>query len=84
MAWNPALFSGKTGLRNRRISFLLPGLFLLNARAQFRLISGETSLKVAFRVSNLLNSRYRDYLDRQRYFADALGRNASLSLGLEF
>lgn len=30
-------------------------------------------------VENLFNTSYRDYLNRQRYFADALGRNFTLS-----
>lgn len=35
-------------------------------------------LKAEVRVSNLLNARYRDYLDRFRYFLDAPGRNLQL------
>ncbi len=30
-------------------------------------------------VENLLNTKYRDYLNRQRYFADALGRNITVA-----
>ena len=30
-------------------------------------------------IENLTNTRYRNYLDRQRYFADAIGRNFILS-----
>jgi len=30
-------------------------------------------------IENLLNTTYRDYLNRQRYFADAIGRNFTLS-----
>ena len=39
------------------------------------------SLKPKFRVGieNIFNTSYRDYLNRQRYFADALGRNFTLS-----
>ncbi len=32
-------------------------------------------VKVFIKLENLLNSRFREYLNRQRYFADELGRN---------
>jgi iron complex outermembrane receptor protein len=35
-------------------------------------------------AQNLLNTRYRDYLDRQRYFADATGRNIELRISYEW
>ena len=37
--------------------------------------------KPQFRIGaeNIFNTSYRDYLNRQRYFADALGRNLTLS-----
>ena len=35
-------------------------------------------------AQNLLNTRYRDYLDRQRYFADAVGRNLELRVSMEW
>ncbi|MDZ7878699.1 MAG: TonB-dependent receptor [Saprospiraceae bacterium] len=35
-------------------------------------------------VDNLLNQVYRDYLDRMRYFSDAVGRNISLKLKSNF
>ena len=39
------------------------------------------NFKPKFRVGfeNIFNTSYRDYLNRQRYFADALGRNFTLS-----
>ena len=36
------------------------------------------------KVDNLFNVSYRDYLNRQRYFADDLGINCSIGLGLKF
>lgn len=36
------------------------------------------------KTDNLLNVAYRDYLNRQRYFADDLGINISLGLGFKF
>jgi iron complex outermembrane receptor protein len=42
------------------------------------------SLSTSLRVDNLLNTSYRSYTDRLRYFSDAMGRNISLSISLEF
>lgn len=42
------------------------------------------NLKADIGVSNLFNQRYREYLNRLRYFSDALGRNFSLSLSYRF
>jgi len=36
------------------------------------------------KIDNLFNIAYRDYLNRQRYFADDLGLNISAGLGLKF
>ena len=35
-------------------------------------------------VNNLLNTSFRSYTDRLRYFSDAPGRNISLTLGVNF
>ena len=35
-------------------------------------------------VDNLFNTGYRDYLDRMRYFSDAVGRNISLKIKTNF
>ncbi|MEC5393971.1 TonB-dependent receptor [Bergeyella sp. RCAD1439] len=37
-----------------------------------------------FRVSNIFNTEYRDYLNRMRYFAPELGRNSVLTLKYTF
>jgi iron complex outermembrane receptor protein len=36
---------------------------------------GKTNATVAFSIQNILNTNYRDYLNRQRFFADEMGRN---------
>jgi iron complex outermembrane receptor protein len=41
-------------------------------------------LTTTLAVSNLLNTNYRDYLNRQRFFADDLGRNFTLQLKLNY
>ena len=41
-------------------------------------------MQFSVRVDNLLNTVYRDYLNRQRYFADDLGINIQLRVGFKF
>ncbi|MCS6820335.1 MAG: TonB-dependent receptor [Microscillaceae bacterium] len=40
-----------------------------------RKINEKQSITVGFSVQNLLNTTYRDYMNRLRYFADEMGRN---------
>ncbi|NER19033.1 TonB-dependent receptor [Spongiivirga citrea] len=47
-------------------------------------MNNESNLKVRLAVNNLLDTNYRDYLNRQRYFADDLGRNISLQLKINY
>ena len=46
--------------------------------------SNYTNLNVALSVNNLLDTKYRAYLNRLRYFADDLGRNIMLQLQFNF
>jgi iron complex outermembrane receptor protein len=39
---------------------------------------------LAFSVQNILNTSYRDYLNRQRFFADELGRNFQVQLKINY
>lgn len=41
-------------------------------------------LRFTFSAENILNKKYRNYLNRQRYFADEIGRNISMGLSLSF
>jgi iron complex outermembrane receptor protein len=43
-------------------------------------IKNKNDFKIGLRVTNLLNTSYRDYLNRLRYFVDDLGRNISLRI----
>lgn len=45
---------------------------------------GHTRLRLFAKVDNILNIAYRDYLNRQRYFADELGRNVATGVSLRF
>ncbi|KAB5491652.1 MULTISPECIES: TonB-dependent receptor [Flagellimonas] len=47
-------------------------------------ISDRTKLTTSLTINNLLNTSYRDYLNRQRLFADDLGRNFILQLKLNY
>ena len=46
--------------------------------------SKKTNLNLALSVNNLLNTNYRAYLNRLRYFADDLGRNIMLQLEFNY
>ena len=39
---------------------------------------------LAFSVQNILNTTYRDYLNRQRLFADEMGRNFKIQLKINY
>ncbi|AXT19958.1 TonB-dependent receptor [Flavobacteriaceae bacterium AU392] len=62
-----------------------PGYHLLhfNSSIQFEL-NNITKLEIGFAVNNILNTNYRQYLNRFRLFADELGRNFSLRLKLNY
>lgn len=61
-----------------------PGYFLLGAEAGLNLTLGKRPMSVILTGSNLLNTAYRDYLNRFRYFADEPGRNVSIKLKTNF
>lgn len=60
--------------------FLAPpvGYHLIGGRVQVSGETGRTAWRFWCRVDNALNTTYRDYLNRQRYFADALGTQVTL------
>ena len=45
---------------------------------------GKTNATIAFSVQNILNTSYRDYLNRQRFFADEMGRNFQIQLKFNY
>ncbi|MFT4603889.1 MAG: iron complex outermembrane receptor protein [Rhodothermales bacterium] len=55
---------------------------LLSLEAHRTLFPGSTNLHVTMSVDNLLNTSYRDYLSRFRYFIDDPGRTVALRLHL--
>jgi iron complex outermembrane receptor protein len=54
--------------------------FLLQAEAGTYVKIAKQDVLITLTGQNLLNTRYRDYLDRFRYYADAAGRNIILRL----
>lgn len=58
--------------------------FLLDLEAGTTLLLGQQPLQIGLAVFNLMNVRYRDYLNRFRYFADEPGRNISIRLKVPF
>ena len=55
----------------------------LNAQMAFD-ISEAMVLSAGLTIENLLDTSYRDYLNRNRYFADDLGRNIILQFTLNY
>ncbi len=73
--------------QNKLVDISTPpkGYFLtgLDASAIFHPFQ-RGSMQVRLAVSNLFDVRYRDYLNRLRYFADNLGRNFTLQLKFNY
>lgn len=59
-----------------------PGYVLLRAGAGGTIMIGKQSLEIYLEANNILNTRYREYLDRFRYFHDAQGYDISLRIRL--
>ncbi len=57
---------------------------LFYVEAGLRVWVGKQPLNLFFKVNNLLNTSYRDYLNRYRYFVDDLGRNISFKINIPF
>ncbi len=62
------------------------GYHVLNSTMdiEFPLFQKKSMAGVGLSFNNILNQRYRDYLNRQRYFADDLGRNILLRLRISY
>jgi iron complex outermembrane receptor protein len=57
---------------------------LMNFDMGFVLPIKNQSITFNLVVDNLLNTTYRDYLNRFRYYSDELGRNISLKIKVPF
>ncbi|WP_246054107.1 TonB-dependent receptor plug domain-containing protein [Antarcticibacterium flavum] len=47
-------------------------------------LNNRSNLGIRFSVNNILNTKYRDYLNRQRFYADDLGRNFLIQLKFNY
>ncbi|TAF11545.1 MAG: TonB-dependent receptor [Flavobacteriia bacterium] len=47
-------------------------------------INKKNSLITSFSVQNIMNTTYRDYLNRQRFFVDEMGRNIQIQLKFNY
>ena len=61
-----------------------PGYVLLGFSGGADFLWGSQPFSLSLRVKNALNTTYRDYLNRQRIFADDLGRNISVKIRWSF
>lgn len=61
-----------------------PGYFLLSAQVSTLLKVSDYNLHIWLQGTNLLNTRYRDYLNRLRYYADEEGRSVRVNVRWEF
>ena len=63
-----------------------PGSYLLlNLRAGLDFtVFGNRNLNLGVAVNNLFNTKYRNYMNRLRYFADELGTNFQVSLSFNY
>lgn len=62
-----------------------PGYHLLHFYSEMKFNTfKKTKTTVAFSVQNMFNASYRDYLNRQRFFADEIGRSFQLQLKFNY
>lgn len=47
-------------------------------------INKKNSVTTSFSIHNILNTTYRDYLNRQRFFVDEMGRNIQIQLKFNY
>ncbi|HSI91305.1 MAG TPA: hypothetical protein VK927_09320, partial [Adhaeribacter sp.] len=56
------------------------GYFLLQAELGTTFQIGQQPVEFGISANNILNTTYRDYLNRFRYFSDEMGRNITFRL----
>jgi iron complex outermembrane receptor protein len=82
-----ALFIAEQTRLEENQDFLAPppgyALFDLSVSRELALPSNRI-LHLRAAAQNIFNTRYRDYLDRQRYFTDAMGRNIEVRISYEW
>lgn len=61
-----------------------PGYHLLHFSSGIQKKFGRTTTALNFSINNILNTAYRDYLNRQRFYTDDIGRNFQLQLRINY
>jgi iron complex outermembrane receptor protein len=62
-----------------------PGYHLLHFYSEIKFTSfSKINTTLAFTVQNMLNTNYRDYLNRQRFYANEIGRNIQIQLKFNY
>jgi iron complex outermembrane receptor protein len=61
-----------------------PAYALFNISYNKQLAVGNDKLNLGFQVQNLLNTNYKDYMNRFRYFTYDMGRNILLKINYQF
>lgn len=70
--------------RNFDFMFAPQGYALLSVSTGLSVPVQNTKLDFRLSADNLTNTRYREYTNRMRYFANEIGRNVSLAVNLSF
>ena len=58
--------------------------YLMSFKTSTNIIRSSYKFRVFVKAENILNTKYRDYLNRQRYFADDLGRTIAAGFNFNF
>jgi iron complex outermembrane receptor protein len=62
-----------------------PAYHLLHFNSDFQFkVANNSMATLGFSVFNILDSKYRDYLNRQRFYADETGRNFQIQLKINY
>lgn len=80
----PEDVAGDTSDKNFDFMPAPDGYTLLHFEAGTTFPLAEHSLTISFSAENILNTSYRNYMNRLRYFADDTGANFSLRLAYKF
>ncbi len=81
---NGAYVARQTRVPSTLLAAAPPEYALLGLDAGTHLAFGKSTLGLHLTIDNLLNQRYRDYLDRLRFYADRPGQDIQLRLLLDF
>ncbi len=62
-----------------------PAYTVFDVYAEYKMsILNEKDLSLGMSITNILDTSYRDYLNRQRFYADNIGRNITLNINFKF